>query len=404
MYLESVKIKKFRSIQEDNLLNCGNFNVLIGKNNSGKSNILSAIDAFFKCLKESQVLTLEPPIGKEIDFFQKEVNLPIIITLSFNLSTDERTALVEDIIADSPQMRNAVEGLSEVLTLIATLKVQASPKKFAYVSSLSLKPQGDAEDVERNIFSVDEIVALELFEKASRSRNALSESESLERSLTRVDEDIYRSIKSEGGRMSYSRGYFYASHENTEANRKIDTAIEDSSSFSDFRVKVQALITRTREELDSIATSPLKNKVGTFSGEESSIPNYVQNLLNKLSEMKVFYVRERRKEIGKEEAEQILSLKVQRGGTEKLSTIQTNVSDLLGVKIDAFQSTNLPRGESSAELDVDNFLVEVNGSGVREALRLILDVEFVQPNILLVEEPEVHLHPALEIGLTHLKF
>jgi hypothetical protein len=50
-------------------------------------------------------------------------------------------------------------------------------------------------------------------------------------------------------------------------------------------------------------------------------------------------------------------------------------------------------------MDVDNFLVEVNGSGIREALRLILDVEFVQPQILLVEEPEIHLHPALEITM-----
>lgn len=64
------------------------------------------------------------------------------------------------------------------------------------------------------------------------------------------------------------------------------------------------------------------------------------------------------------------------------------------------RSSNLPE----AELDVDDFLVEVNGSGVREALRLILDVEFEQPSILLVEEPEVHLHPALEIAMMrHLK-
>jgi len=46
-----------------------------------------------------------------------------------------------------------------------------------------------------------------------------------------------------------------------------------------------------------------------------------------------------------------------------------------------------------------NRLLEVNGSGIREALRLILDYEFQQPAVLLVEEPEVHLHPALEIAM-----
>jgi putative ATP-dependent endonuclease of the OLD family len=50
-------------------------------------------------------------------------------------------------------------------------------------------------------------------------------------------------------------------------------------------------------------------------------------------------------------------------------------------------------------MDVDNFLVELNGSGIREALRLILDTTFEEPDILLVEEPEIHLHPGLETAM-----
>lgn len=42
--------------------------------------------------------------------------------------------------------------------------------------------------------------------------------------------------------------------------------------------------------------------------------------------------------------------------------------------------------------------MEVNGSGIREALRLVLDTEFSDPDLLLVEEPEIHLHPALEMN------
>jgi putative ATP-dependent endonuclease of the OLD family len=48
---------------------------------------------------------------------------------------------------------------------------------------------------------------------------------------------------------------------------------------------------------------------------------------------------------------------------------------------------------------VDEFLIQVNGSGIREALRLILDTEFEKPHLLLVEEPEIHLHPALETSI-----
>jgi predicted ATP-dependent endonuclease of OLD family len=59
----------------------------------------------------------------------------------------------------------------------------------------------------------------------------------------------------------------------------------------------------------------------------------------------------------------------------------------------------LANGEVLAELDADRFLIQVNGAGIREALRLILDYEFERPEILLVEEPEIHLHPALETSM-----
>ncbi|MEH1852415.1 MAG: AAA family ATPase [Nostoc sp.] len=116
--------------------------------------------------------------------------------------------------------------------------------------------------------------------------------------------------------------------------------------------------------------------------------------------MKVLYLTERRKQIGKQEAERLLELKVKRGGNETLKNIQETVSSLLGVNIDAFESSSIASTrQKSAEMDVDNFLVEVNGSGIKEALRLVLDVEFGNPDILLVEEPEIHLHPALETSM-----
>ena len=113
--------------------------------------------------------------------------------------------------------------------------------------------------------------------------------------------------------------------------------------------------------------------------------------------MKVLHLTERRKPIGEEEAERLLSLKVKRGGEAALRNIKETVSSLLGVRIDAFQSES-PQAKT-AELDVDNFLVELNGSGIKESLRLVLDVEFGNLNILLVEEPEIHLHPALETSM-----
>jgi putative ATP-dependent endonuclease of OLD family len=93
-------------------------------------------------------------------------------------------------------------------------------------------------------------------------------------------------------------------------------------------------------------------------------------------------------------------LKIERGGEKILRKIQETVSALLGVRVDAFKSkSSESTNQMSAEIDIDDFLVEVNGSGIKEALRLLLDVEFENPDILLVEEPEIHLHPALETSM-----
>ncbi len=87
-----------------------------------------------------------------------------------------------------------------------------------------------------------------------------------------------------------------------------------------------------------------------------------------------------------------------------LRSIQETVQSLMGVAIDAFEApqatgVRLRHEEPAAEMDVDEVLVEMNGAGIREALRLVLDNELSSPDLLLVEEPEIHLHPALEMSM-----
>ena len=142
----------------------------------------------------------------------------------------------------------------------------------------------------------------------------------------------------------------------------------------------------------------------TFAGQANACPGYVLHLIENIKSSTVLYLDENRKSVGETEARRLLSLKMRRGGDANLRAIQGAVSSLLGVQIDAFESTpstrNVPATSyRAAEMDVDNFLVQLNGSGIREALRLILDVSFEEPAILLLEEPEVHLHPALEYSL-----
>lgn len=188
-----------------------------------------------------------------------------------------------------------------------------------------------------------------------------------------------------------------------EVLRAADTLFNEDASDEEVVAGLRTLANRMREEANHVANDLLRSKIDTFAGEASIIPSYIQYLLRKVAQLKVLHLRDRRKVIGREEAAQLLRLKTRRGGPEKLRYIQDTVSSLLGVQVDAFESdllTPAPRSnETLAELDVNNFLVQVNGSGIREALRVILDYEFERPHILLVEEPEIHLHPALETSM-----
>ena|ERR1700733_5122460 len=69
MKLEAAHIKRYRSASDVELPSIGDFNVFIGKNNSGKSTLLRAIRAFFHCLEKGNAVALKPVLGKDkVDF------------------------------------------------------------------------------------------------------------------------------------------------------------------------------------------------------------------------------------------------------------------------------------------------------------------------------------------------
>ena len=138
MFLESVHITNFRSLENTNLASCGTFNVLIGKNNSGKSNILLAIDALFDCLRSESVISLDPPIGTSIDFTNQDTLKPIEIVASFILELAERDELIRDVVTEAPQRKNAVDGIDPELRLSVAVCVTKSPARYAYIRQMSL--------------------------------------------------------------------------------------------------------------------------------------------------------------------------------------------------------------------------------------------------------------------------
>lgn len=393
MKLEEVQVRGFRCVDDVTLESCSGFNVLIGKNNSGKSSIMAAIKVFFDSINDG-VVNVSPPIGDIIDFHQKQSNRVIEIQLSFLLSLAERDELVQNIVAEASQMRNAIEGIDASLRLHVALTIVRTDKaKYCYVNKITVCGVNTAN--EKTILFIDPLAASELAEEQEKSRLAMEDMNGLSQLMERLGDFPVRFNEGRTVRGASSM----LARVGVDVSRKMMSTLEEAWGKADslelFGSAVKALIDGEREKLEGTESRQLSRKIRTFAGEETTIPNYVKEILKRISQLSVLYLTERRKLIGKEEAEQLLSLKIERGGEEVLNNIRETVFALLGVKIDAFRD----KDQKLAELDVDDFLVEMNGSGVREALRMILDVEFQKPDILLVEEPEIYLHPALEISI-----
>ena len=301
-----------------------------------------------------------------------------------------------DIIDEAPQLRHAADELDAQLKVAVALSISGTPEPFGYVQSIILQSVGA--DSHRELLTVSPAAGGELVDRLRRRAFARRRAEELDKVSRTLDDDDFVRMRSGDEGRAMARYLLRRLELSANVGAIVEEALTASANRSEFDSRLTNVREKVIAEAESAAGAPLKNRIATFAGEQSSVPAYVGKLLTALLSLKPLYLTENRRPVGKAEAERLLSFKVTRGGTAKLSSIQETVQGLLGVQVDAFESSQTGSGKS-AELDVDNFLLEVNGSGIREALRLILDVEFNKPAILLVEEPEIHLHPALETNM-----
>jgi putative ATP-dependent endonuclease of the OLD family len=409
MKLEAAHVRHYRSANNVELSSIGAFNVFIGQNNSGKSTLLRAIRAFFTCLQKGNAVALNPVLGRDrIDFSSGNTAEPIEINAKFSMLAAERDILIADISAEAPQLKNAAESLDPSLWLDVCLRISPPNQHFAYIERLSLSTPANKgvvnPTVPRLLFRMDDLAAQELAGNLREGRSFANMSQDVTKFASTIDEDDFQTMRRspEGAILQSRFGFFIRRLELQSQDSSapfLEKLVRESTTIADFKSSAGVASAKFAEQSITAQSVPLKNQVDTFSGRQASVPKYVLKLIQTIGQIPVLYLTEHRKPVGKEEAERLLQLKVERGGDEVLTSIKEKVAALLGVKIDAFAAGTGQGNSRNAEMDVDNFLLEVNGSGIKEALRLILDVEFQQPKVLLVEEPEVHLHPALEINL-----
>jgi len=408
MRLEALYVRNFRSASSVDLEALGGLNILVGKNNSGKSTLLAAISGFFEHFRLGGVVTLDlpdeddrpiplrppqPSFMREVDYHSRHISAPIHIEAILGLTADETAELVAEIVGESPQVENAARAFGSDCKLRVLVASSPAPGAFTFVEKLSVL---GTDGGEATLLQIQPKDAKQIAEVLARVRNLRADADSLQRSMGMLDDDDFQRMKQPG------YGYYGRVDERTNIRRALREAASSAETYEEFMSRVRELAATAEHRAQTAEEDPLPVPLNTFSGTQPTLPKYVTNLATRIGQTRVLQLGERRSAIGSEEARRILNLKIERGGQEQLRPIQEQVTALLGVSIDAYQSADRRvRGrEPAAELDVDDFLVELNGAGIREALRMILDVEFEKPDILLIEEPEVHLHPALEYRIS----
>jgi AAA15 family ATPase/GTPase len=86
--IKDISIKRFKSLKEISLTDLGNLTIIIGANNSGKTNFLEALNLFFFGLDFNPLETDIGPIDSYF-WYEKNTKESIEFNVTFTLTTDE---------------------------------------------------------------------------------------------------------------------------------------------------------------------------------------------------------------------------------------------------------------------------------------------------------------------------
>lgn len=396
--IKSLHTNRLRSLENVVVSNCGNFNVIIGKNNAGKSNILHSINLILSHLKTGNIVTpllIEKP---QHEFTDKLIERPFQIGIEFELPSEAKNHLISKIKEESPSIERATEILQteKTINFIVSACVDNNTY-FLFISSIYTNgisnKNGFLESDGICLLKVTSEAAIELFRADHKLRNFRGEINYLDDLIKDKKRPAYPMHRMRD--IPVSESPIYSTHFN-EVDRqykfKIKELLGDLKSEEQV-IKLNELIDIANSEIEKIENSKITNSLSSFVGEANQIPKYINWLIDKYGSIPLLYLKERREPIGRNEATQLLRLKNKRGGNEKFDSVKKIVKDLLNAEIDVYAYGD--NDEPQIEIDIDNFLAEANGTGIKEALRLALDLEFKDYGIVLIEEPEIHLHPGL---------
>lgn len=324
--------------------------------------------------------------------------------------------LLNEIGQEFQQINNTLNQYEVAKYIKITVSFFARPGSYALVSHVAVSSNDDLDQQQNyaTIFEASNDVAPQIFDRFRNAQAKKQEIETYNTALSDIDADDYNRAKGDKSQMGKQllRMKLERSPSRTKTNDQsaeliasLETDLLKSDGFSEFQETVNQRLAGADFSMRQAEKTPIAGAIFTLGGKQHVVPEYINTLRARISKLRIVYQSDRREPIGPADAQRLLSLRVKKGGDRLFQAFRAGVTALIGVDIDAFEdedSTSLRRpymNRRIAKLDVDNFLVQANGSGVKEALRLMLNIELDSPDIILVEEPEIHLHPALEMSV-----
>src|ERR1700730_7740763 len=295
MKISAVNVTAFRSIDHAEIDECGELNVLIGRNNSGKSNLLSAIQLFFEFLRSASLAaTANPPISEVTDWFDRRENVPVKINMSLDMTTSEISGIRTAIASEAPQMRNALEDRDDIIGIESEITFYRLPMPLGFLSRISFLNSGEGTPG-RHIFGLERAAANEI---AARDRE-INEIHKHISVLSQIDSDDWASIRERrtAPLQALLPRSIYAGLSG-DSRAAVNRLIKSSTSSEDFQERLSAQTGELQDRAATLLSVQNETKFETFSGESTILPDYVTNIVTLIGQLKVHHLSEQRQPIG----------------------------------------------------------------------------------------------------------
>ncbi|MGG2093126.1 AAA family ATPase [Bacillus sp. S13(2024)] len=380
--LKSLYIQNFRNVKQVFLDDMNDVNLFIGKNNIGKSNYLRAVRCFFEAIG-SQSLYNKGVFSKE-DIMNGTSAEDLMLIGLLDISGKEYVAWVGCI-----QIEEETHTYHLLMSLLE--KEYKNFPKFIKPYKKIFKNYGEfvGKFLDRIGKVKDCNAALEQYKRDHEYVSSLT--------MDLKVEETMNAHKYIGDNLNLSNGAMYLLETNNIDMENIQADILSTlkRNIDLYEQYIQGLI-KELKELEKAIKEQWENNIGVskiysilFQNENITIR---QNIITKHN---IIFQPEKKEGLTSEDAHRLFSLKNRKEYFDVWVNFRNMCKRVLDIEIDVF----FDRDEQPI-IDVGDNWINLNGTGIREVFRIILDIELLNPESILIEEPEIHLHFELQQRLS----